>query len=112
MNKEELVALLREARRHVVASEMDCTSCADVLASDEPEGCCMKFMARLDSAIASISAGEDEAKDAERLDWLEQFRWESESQCHQVVGEWRDLSGKRHPEGLRAAIDAIKESKS
>lgn len=46
-------------------------------------------------------------KDAERLDWLEQLDWPDDA-IGELVRNWRDPDGKRHQEGLRAAIDAAK----
>ena len=44
-------------------------------------------------------------KDVERLDWLEQLEWPDDA-IGELVRNWRDPDGKRHGEGLRAAIDA------
>ena len=48
-------------------------------------------------------------EDGVRLDWLEQHQWRDADHCLSFVDSWRDDAGKRHPQGLRAAIDATRK---
>jgi hypothetical protein len=93
MNNEELVALLRRGEESYYRGDVQ--GLVDIVGI----------------AISSISAGYDEAKDAERLDWLE-----DPAECYWVSVQ-RSPDGKHirsgQGKGLRSAIDlAIKESKS
>ena len=86
-NAEELVERLRKMPKFSPL----CAEAADLIERQDAEI----------AALRNISKVE-----ASRLDWLEQTSWEDAEQCLRFVDKWIGKNGKRHPGGLRDAIDA------
>jgi hypothetical protein len=64
------------------------------------------FAARIRS-----DAMEEAGRALEIIEWLEQHHWDKD-ELFSLINDWRTPDGKRHPEGLRAAIDAAIRTQS